>query len=373
MSVYLDRQRKSWYFITRNSNGKQTTRRGFRTRKDAQLAERDFISALETQDRWDYATFDTVANLYIDDLDFNSGSSSYTAESLYRLHVKDIIGDKDIDAVSMNDIKKVQVEMLTKRKADGKHYTYKTINHVTSLVKSILNYALKYEYVEKNRCMGFENLKITKDSFSIKFWTDEQFLKAIQYELDFQWYCMLSILYLTGMRKGEVRGLQWRDINFNDGTIIINRHVNDKIKKESRKSDEEQRVITGRKNGGMHVVAMDMNTKSLLQKQYEHESKKSHYRDSYYVFGGEKPIGQNTLKRHLDKIADLANEPRITVHGLRHSHVSYLISKGLNAYEIANRIGDTVEMVLNVYGHQFPVPQQNIVAVMNENLKFIEF
>lgn len=63
---------------------------------------------------------------------------------------------------------------------------------------------------------------------------------------------------------------------------------------------------------------------------------------------GYKPVGQNTPKRHLENIATKANLPFIKVHGLHNSHVSYLISKSLNAYEIAERIGDSVEMVLKV-------------------------
>ena len=48
-----------------------------------------------------------------------------------------------------------------------------------------------------------------------------------------------------------------------------------------------------------------------------------------------------------------------------------MISKGLNAYEIADRFGDTVDMVLKVYSHMFPDPQKNIVDVLNNNFDFI--
>lgn len=47
-----------------------------------------------------------------------------------------------------------------------------------------------------------------------------------------------------------------------------------------------------------------------------------------------------------------------------------MISKGLNAYEIVDRFGDTADMVLKVYGHMFPDPQKNIVDVLNDNFDF---
>ena len=94
--------------------------------------------------------------------------------------------------------------------------------------------------------------------------------------------------------------------------------------------------------------------------------------ENTYLFGIFKPIGQYTPNRHLNNVADQAGLKRITVHGLRHSHVSYLISKGLSVYEIAERIGDNVEMVTKVYGHMFPNPQKHIVEVLNNNFNFVD-
>ena len=377
MPVYQDKKNKKW-FCKVNKKGKQITRRGFKTKREAKATEIELLSAINSttvlsmEDNSVMSmTLDQVAKEYIRGLDIKLSSSAYTAESLYRLHLSKPLGKRDVNTIKMSDIRDLQIMLLDKKKSNGKYYTNKTINHVTSLLKSILNYAVRFEYAIKNSCLGFEQLKIPKIHNNINFWTDKEFRKAIAFESDGMWYCFLSILYLTGMRKGEIRGLQWRDIDFDKSIIVINRHVNDKVLKTSRKSDTEQRLIEGRKNGGSHVVAMDMNTKKLLYNHKEKEKFKVDYNEKAYIFGRVKPIGQNTPKRHLDEIADRAKLPRITVHGLRHSHVSYLISKGLNPYEIAERIGDTVEMVLNVYGHQFPNPQKNVVKILNDTIDFL--
>ncbi|MFV0381040.1 MAG: tyrosine-type recombinase/integrase [Breznakia sp.] len=366
MAVYKDKKRRTWFCIF-YINGKQTTRRGFRTKSDALRAEMGYPEQLEVEISRKNV-LDKVAYEYIEYLEINQSSSAYSAESLYRLHIKKHFGKKHVNEIKMNDIKELQSIMLKKKTPKGKKYKNKSINHVTSLLKAIMNYAVKYDYIERNPCEKFGSLKIIKTHDDLKFWTDDEFNEAIKHETHFKWYCLLSVLYLTGMRKGEVRGLKWRDMDFKTDIITINRHVNDKIKKDSVKTKEEQKILSGRKNGGSHIVAMDINVKRLLLMHQQHEMMNPDYSEDDYVFGGIKPIGQNTPKRHLDNIAKKAGIKRITVHGLRHSHVSYLISKGLNPYEIADRVGDTVEIVLSVYGHMFPNPQQNIVNTLNENI-----
>ena len=147
--------------------------------------------------------------------------------------------------------------------------------------------------------------------------------------------------------------------------------MNDKVPKEEKEKQKEP-TTRGRKNGNAHIVAMDYNLIHLLKKLKEYDMEYDGWSENTYLFGIFKPIGQYTPNRHLNNVADQAGLKRITVHGLRHSHVSYLISKGLSVYEIAERIGDNVEMVTKVYGHMFPNPQKHIVEVLNNNFNFVD-
>ena len=61
-------------------------------------------------------------------------------------------------------------------------------------------------------------------------------------------------------------------------------------------------------------------------------------------------LGDHTPTRWMENLAKENNLPHITFHGLRHSAVVYWISIGLNVWEIAEKIGDTTDMVYKVYG-----------------------
>ena len=369
MAVYKNKSNNTW-FIKVRINGKSTTRHGFKTKIEAMKAE---IAIKENRTLICPSKLDEIAEQYIMYLKLNENSSAYTVESVYRNHIKDCIGDKRLDKIKLKDMKELQLKMLKKTHCKGKHYTNKTINLVTGTLNMILNFAVKNECISNNPCSNFKALKIIKTSDEIVFWTDTEFKKAIQYERDFIWYCFLTLAYMTGMRKGEIRGLRWSDIDFDKHIIYIKRHISDKVMKEDIGTDRENRVIKGRKNGNEHRISMDIHVEKLLKKLKYESSFIDGWNKDCYVFGVYQPVGQNTPKRHLDEIAKLANVRRITVHGLRHSHVSYLISKGLNAYEIAERIGDTVEMVFQVYGHMFPNPQKNIINVLNNDFEFLNY
>lgn len=362
MGVYKDPKNGTWYFKCR-VNGNHTTRRGFTTKKKAQKAEQELKGSIVCS-----TSFGEIANEYIHSLIKNKNSSAYSYESVYKKHIEKEFAKKRIDKVTIHDLKKLQDMMLHKKHSKGT-YANRTINQVTSTFNSIMNYAVRYGYVDKNPCANFKTLKEVKNHDTLKFWTDTQFKNAIQYEDDFMWYCYLSLSYLTGMRKGEVRALRWTDIDFKRRSITITHHVNDKAQK-TEKSEKIERLSEGRKNGGSHILAMDVNIYYLLEKLKGYDMNFDGWTPDSYLFGIFKPVGQYSPNRHLNMIAKKSGTPVITIHGLRHSHVSYLISKGLTPYEIANRIGDSVEMVLNVYGHMFPNPQQNIINNLSKDFDF---
>ena len=80
------------------------------------------------------------------------------------------------------------------------------------------------------------------------------------------------------------------------------------------------------------------------------------YMGCIYGLTKEDPLFQisvTRIERFTDHHSEVAGVKRLTPHGLRHSHVSLLIDLGFPAHLIAERIGDSVNMINNVYGHLF--------------------
>lgn len=315
--------------------------------------------------------FNDVAKEYIDYTAQNRNSTAYSYDSLFRKHIYSFAEGLYIQDVNKRTIRQLQMEMTEKRKADNTRYAPKTINQVTGFFQSVMGYATEYDYIRENPCAGFKKLKVKKNK-GINFWDNNEFLTALSYEKTSMWFVVFTLTYMTGMRKGEVRGLKWKDFDYQKRTLTVRRHIDDKIL-NGKRDDAEWNVIEGRKNSGDELVLAlaDVELQMLMQWK-KSEMQARGWSTDWYIFGRKAPLGQNTPNRHINKIADAAGIHRIKFHGLRHSHVSYLIDKGLNIYDIADRIGDTVEMVLKVYGHLFPNPQRKVVQALNNDFGTLE-
>ena len=76
-------------------------------------------------------------------------------------------------------------------------------------------------------------------------------------------------------------------------------------------------------------------------------------------------ITKSYLHKEMTRGAKKAGVKRITIHGLRHSHISYLINRGFSAVAIGNRVGHESQSITFHYAHMFPTEQQEMAAVLN--------
>ena len=87
----------------------------------------------------------------------------------------------------------------------------------------------------------------------------------------------------------------------------------------------------------------------------EHYKKHEDFIESNFVFGNLRPLPQNTARLRMIDYCKLAGVKKIRIHDFRHSHASYLISKGYDIVTIARRLGHSdIEMTLNRYAHMMP-------------------
>ena len=90
------------------------------------------------------------------------------------------------------------------------------------------------------------------------------------------------------------------------------------------------------------------------------------YDDNKLVFNFDKHLDENAIRTRKNKWCEQAQVKQIRIHDFRHSHVSLLINMGFNPFEIAKRLGHTVEMVNETYGHLFQEAQQNMINKLDE-------
>ena len=152
-------------------------------------------------------------------------------------------------------------------------------------------------------------------------------------------YAAFMTLYYTGMRCGEMFALNLEDVELNAGIIHIS--------KTYHRVNRQDVVTTPKTANSVRDITIPPFLVDCL----------SDYAGRIYgIETGERlfKTTQSKLITAMKKYSSAAGIRRIRIHDLRHSHVSLLIDMGFSPLLIAERIGDTVDMVNNIYGHLYP-------------------
>lgn len=380
MAVYQDRDKngniiktkdgRSWYFRVyyddKFGNRKQHKSKKFMKKNEAQDAERNFLYKIKNSDEIDKNV--SFQQVYYEWLSYKKTQLKLTTfYNLEKNTKKQILNFFDkykllkIKAPEINDY----IAFINNLKCS---ISYK--NSMIGYFKEILNFAKdNYDYDQRliNKIYNLredstfitDNLKNSEWNF----WTYEEFNKFIK-EVDDEFYNLIfTFLYFTGLREGEMIALNWNDIDFDNKKLIINKNFTNKI------GNKSYAIITPKTKNSNRIIDIDDKLHLRLLKHFNHEQKIYNFDKKMFMFGNVNYITPTTLRRKLDFYINKAKVKRITPHGFRHSHVSLLIDLGCDSRDVANRVGDTVQIVESTYYHMFPKKQSITINKLN-NIDF---
>ena len=224
-----------------------------------------------------------------------------------------------------------------------------SISTMQTVISGIFNHALDDEIISANPCNGVMRLLnlSRKQETEIEPFTLEESLEILEtVKNSFPgYYLFFLILFRTGMRLGEACGLQWGDINFEDGFIKVQRTAS------------HQRIKNGTKTNRSRKVDMTTDLASQLLKAYQaHKEERLKGNNSPWLFMKAGKLFYHTTARRIFKTA-LAktglDERRI--HDIRHTYASLLLSNNAPILYVSNQLGhSSVKMTLDIYSHWIP-------------------
>lgn len=346
MPVYYDEKTKNWftkcYYQDWTGQRKQKLKRGFSKKKDAAAWERNF---LEQQQGNPDMSFQALHDLYMDDIRQHLKESTVNSrEHRLRNHILPYFKDKPINAITPADIRKWQGVMVGK---DFKPTYQKTLNEQLSM---IFNFAGKYYGLKTNPCTTVGMIGKSK-SGRMDFWTQSEFSAFIECVHRPETKLAFQMLFYTGLRFGELMALNPNtDIDLENSTISVS--------KTFRREHGRDITTTPKTENSNRIVTIP----SFLVEQIRE------YMNHIYDIQSRKRLflfTRSKLRLAMEQGCNQSGIKRIRLHDVRHSHVSMLIDMGYQPLLIAERIGDTVEMVNNIYGHLYPNKHKDVADALN--------
>lgn len=352
MASYEQRGKGKLWSVRFYEDGKLVRLTGFKTKKDAQRAyERRSVERLDPKEIIDKKEDDTlVSDIVYSYLDYAKQSmkeSSYVAtESRVRLHILPHFEGVKLSELTPKRIMTWQQGLISQ----GLSAPY--VDAIRTSFVAVWNYTAAYKDIGRS---PFPLVKPPRDDSpakEVQYYTLEQWQKFISVVDDPTFHLFFSLLYYTGMRRGEAECLTPQDIDSNANTIRINKTL-------TRKSEEAWKVTAPKTKSSIRTIAIPESLMTeLMVYVFTHGKQK--------FIWGEEPLRGRTTDRRWKMYQDLAELPHIRIHDLRHSHASFLLSQGVSIVAVSHRLGHkSTQQTLDTYSHMMPSEEEQILRVLD--------
>lgn len=371
MKGYIRKRGKTYSFTVdigkdpKTGKRKQKTQSGFRTKKEAQAALAELVNNVE-KGSYIEPNKQKLSDFAIEYLEksYKNKVKVSTYERTYSVLLNQIIpwfGNthlKDIDQFLIH-------QFFDDKIKEGFSSAY--IRRMNELIRMLLRVAYKWELIPKDIASLIESPRLEKKE--MKVWSIAQVNEFLNHTKHSRYYPVFYLAAYTGMRKGEILGLTWDDVDFDAKTIKVNRTLY-KIKGEFLLHEPKTRH-------SIRTIYIDDDLIKVLKKQkaqqnIERMKYRGVYKEHNMVFAQESgeyvfPSAANILFLRFIRQTDL---PRIRFHDLRHTHATILLQMGINPKVVADRLGhSSVKITLDTYSHVLPSMQQDLSAQFSKAMK----
>lgn len=283
----------------------------------------------------------------------------------------------DFGDMKVADLKRTDVRAFYNMLADERHLKANTIDNVHTVLHQVLELGVEDDYLRYNPSdNALKELKKAHNNDSEKrraltIPEQELFEKFLKQEGQYhRWYPIFEVLLWTGLRVGEITGLRWCDIDFEDETICINHTL--VYYNKGKVEGCAFAVNTPKTEAGKRTVPMLPKVKEafILEKQYQDECgikcnvTVDRYTDFIFInrFGGVQH--QGTLNKALRRIIrdcnyevldnnqgkNVVTLPRFSNHSLRHTFTTRMCEAGVNIKAMQDILGHAdAETTMQIY------------------------
>lgn len=344
MAVYKESDTGTWRVIYRYTDWmgerKQTSKRGFLTKREALAWEREQLNKVQADLDM---TFESFVQTYTADMQSRIKENTWeTKEHIIRTKLLPYFGGRKICEIQPKEIIAWQNEMINYRDSIGKAYSPVYLKTLHNQLSAIFNHAVKYYNLSQNPAAKVGNMGKAKNK-EMLFWTKEEYTKFSDAMMDkpMSFYAF-EVLYWCGIREGELLALTPADFDFERSTVTISK---------SYQRLKGRDVITTPKT--------EKSNRTIKMSKFLCDEMQDFLKSLYGIEPADRifTISKHYLHNEMNRGSKAASVKRIRIHDIRHSHISLLIDMGFTAIAIADRVGhESIDITYN-YAHLFPSRQ----------------
>lgn len=278
--------------------------------------------------------------------------------STYHRYIKDLIAIREqIGNMRMIFITQKTIKRLM-RTLESRDIKQSTIRAYFKVIKAIFNYAVANRNILKNPCSGIW----VKEGLSGAGAFTSKEVKILADHIRFNYPTIYLAVYLainTGMRRGEILGLIWANVDFDRKEIMINQSL-------CRTVAGTIYIKTPKTESGKRIIAISDEVAEVLREL------KSFSRCEYVVsdYSGKTYMDPQYLTNYFGRAVRECNVTKRRFHDLRHTHASLLLAAGVSINVVSARLGHAnIDITLKVYSHMLPGQQHAAAEAFSRGMK----
>lgn len=274
-----------------------------------------------------------------------------------RLHIKSVLGH-----IRLQELTTQQIQgWITGRKG----YGARAVRYSHTILHGALKQAVKWRMLVRNPA---ENVTLPRvPHVEMKYWTPPEARAFLEHVRGTRDECLYAIGVGLGLRRSELLGLTWAAVDLDKGTLSV--------KQTLQRLTGGLRMLEPKTKSSRRTLVLPRFIHNLLKvqrKMYLEQRMKAGARwqgdkwDTVFCNKWGVPIEPNRLATMFDKDAAAADLPRITVHGMRHTAATAMLSQGISPKVVSNILGHaSVTITLELYAHVMPSDHQQVAEIMH--------
>ena len=289
-------------------------------------------------------------------------SSHQTYQGYIHNHIRPNIGDIPLEKLTSLDLQKLYKKLLAQGRVDRleakgqpKGLSAKTVRNIHQILSSALKLAQEQRLILTNPAEGCALPRVEHQE--MKTLTTVQLASFFREARESGVFELYYLELATGLRRGELLGLKWEDIDLERGDLRVRRQV-------SRINGEVVEAPLKTKNA-YRTLPLAEDTVSVLKEQRRKVG------NSPWVFpspnGG--PISPDSVLHMLHRVLKRAGLPKVRFHDLRHTFATLALQNGVDVKTVSGMLGHfSAGFTLDTYAHITSAAQRQAAQTMGSVL-----
>jgi integrase len=334
---------------------RQILRQGFKTKRAAEhaLAEAAQSVTQGTVVAKSSMKVDEFVDQWLDSQRGNLRPSTHHSYTVAAKRLRSGIGHVQVQALTPLQIESFYADLMDHGGRNGKPLSGKTVRNTHVVLRKALGDAERLGIVHRNAAASAKGPSVSRPEFDV--WSSEDvrtFLTSIE---DHHLYAAYLLLATTGMRRGEVLGLRWRDVDLDARQLAVVQSITlvaDKITVGKPKTARSRRVLY-----------LDDKTVAVLRAHRERQRVELRgFPDQVegagdLVFRDEagEVVPPEWFSKEFRRLREEAGVPKIRLHDIRHTYATLALKAGVHVKVVSERLGhSSIAITLDLYSHVTP-------------------